>query len=67
MQMFNRKLQSSRAFVAVLLCAALFSTTAAWQGNATAPAKAKAAPTLTAAERKASARDQTRNDSRSHY
>ena len=56
MQMLNRRLQSSRAFAAVLLCAALFSTSAAWQGAATAPAKAKAAPALTAAERKASER-----------
>ena len=41
MQTFTRKLQSSRALVAVLLCAALFSSAAAWQGTATAPAKAK--------------------------
>ena len=63
MQTFNRKLQSSRALVAALLCAVLFSSATAWQGSATAPAKTKAAPAktkaapaLTAAERKASAR-----------
>lgn len=56
MQTFTRRLQSSRALVATLLTVALFSSAAAWQGSATAPAKAKAAPTLSAAERSASAR-----------
>ena len=56
MQIFNRKLQLSRALVAALLCAVLFSSASAWQGSATAPAKTKAAPALTAAERKAAGR-----------
>ncbi len=56
MQMFTRKRQSSHAYLAALLSLVIFSSTAAWQGNATAPAKSKAAPTLTAAERKASDR-----------
>jgi Peptidase family M28 len=56
MDMFIRKQQSTRALLAALLAAVLFSSAAAWQGSAPATAKAKAAPTLTPAERKASAR-----------
>ena len=56
MQTFTRKLRSSRSFLAALLSLVLFSSATAWQGSATAPAKAKAAPALTSEERKASAR-----------
>lgn len=55
MQTFTRKLSTSRALLATLLSLSLFSSAAAWQGSAAAPAKTKAAPTLSAAERKASA------------
>ena len=56
MQTFTRKLQSSRSLLAALLSLVLFSSATAWQGSATAPAKAKAAPALTSEERKASDR-----------
>jgi len=56
METFTRKLQSSRAPIAALLCVAFLSSAAVGQGNGTATAKSKAAPTLTAPERKASAR-----------
>ncbi|HEU4478361.1 MAG TPA: hypothetical protein VFR80_07570, partial [Pyrinomonadaceae bacterium] len=56
MQTFTRKLQSSRSLLAALLSLVLFSSATAWQGSSTTPAKAKAAPTLTSEERKASAR-----------
>ncbi|MFZ0061648.1 MAG: M28 family peptidase [Pyrinomonadaceae bacterium] len=54
METFTRKLQSSRAVFAALLTVALLSSASAWQANGTATAKAKAAPALTSAERKAS-------------
>lgn len=53
MEIFTRKQQSVLAF---LLTLALFSSAVAWQGNAAATATAKVAPTLSAAERKASER-----------
>lgn len=55
MKTFTRKLQSARVLIVVLLCAAFLSSVAVGQGNGTAPARSKAAPTLTAPERKASA------------
>ena len=56
MEIFTRKQQPTRAVFAALLAAVLFSSAMAWQGNSAAPAKAKAAPALTPAERSASAR-----------
>jgi hypothetical protein len=55
MKTFTRNLQSSRGLIAVLLCAAFLSSVAVGQGNGTATARSKAAPTLTAPERQASA------------
>ena len=55
MKPFTRKPKSARFLMATLLIVALMSSAFAWQGNGTA-AKAKAAPALTPAESKASAR-----------
>ncbi|HKR58790.1 MAG TPA: M28 family peptidase [Pyrinomonadaceae bacterium] len=56
MEMFTRKQQSTRALLAVLLAAVMFSSASGWQGASTATAKANATPALTAGERKAAAR-----------
>lgn len=56
MKMLTRKQESIPAFLATLLCLALFSSGSAWQSSATATAKTKAAPALAPVERKASER-----------
>ncbi len=56
METFTRTLHSFRALIVALLCVAVLSAAAVGQGNGAAKVESKAAPTLTAAERKAAAR-----------
>lgn len=56
MKMLTRKQESIPAFLATLLCLALFSSGSAWQSSAAATVKTKAAAALAPVERKASER-----------
>jgi len=56
MQTYISKPEPARVLLAILLSLVLASSAIAWQGNAAATATAKVAPTLSAAERKASER-----------
>ena len=56
MQTYISKPEPARVLLAMLLSLVLASSASAWQGSAAVTAKTKVAPTLSAAERKASER-----------